>query len=114
MGRSMPCAGCRRWSGEEACIPTPEQNKQTMRTFASEVFGNKNLDYTNQWLAAPSSRRCSRSAAHGCQDKSSSCPLPGVVSRATRVPSACITYRLGGPARLLPNAILVPSGDQAG
>jgi len=32
-------------------MPTPEQNKQTMRTFASEVFGNKNLDHAAEWLA---------------------------------------------------------------
>jgi len=28
---------------EEAFMPTPEQNKDTVSTFAREVFGNKNL-----------------------------------------------------------------------
>jgi steroid delta-isomerase-like uncharacterized protein len=32
-------------------MPTPERNKATVSTFAREVFGNKNLDYANQWLA---------------------------------------------------------------
>ena len=32
-------------------MPTPEQNKQSMITFADEVFGNKNLDYAERWLA---------------------------------------------------------------
>jgi steroid delta-isomerase-like uncharacterized protein len=32
-------------------MPTPEQNMQAMSTFATEVFGNKNLDYAADWLA---------------------------------------------------------------
>ena len=30
---------------------TPEQNKETVSAFAREVFGNKNLDHANTWLA---------------------------------------------------------------
>jgi len=33
------------------CMPTPEENMQSMRTFAEEVFGNKNLKYAADWLA---------------------------------------------------------------
>jgi hypothetical protein len=44
-----------RWApvpdSEEAFMPTPEQNKDTVSTFAREVFGNKNLDYADKWLA---------------------------------------------------------------
>jgi predicted SnoaL-like aldol condensation-catalyzing enzyme len=32
-------------------MPTPEQNMQSVRTFAEEVFGNKNLEYAADWLA---------------------------------------------------------------
>jgi steroid delta-isomerase-like uncharacterized protein len=32
-------------------MPTPEQNKETVSTFAREVFDNKNLDYADAWLA---------------------------------------------------------------
>lgn len=32
-------------------MPTPEQNKETVSSFAREVFGNKNLDHANTWLA---------------------------------------------------------------
>jgi hypothetical protein len=42
-------------------MPTPEENMQSVRAFAEEVFGNKNLDYAAEWLAATSSNiRCSR------------------------------------------------------
>jgi hypothetical protein len=36
---------------EEAGMPTPEQNMETVSTFAREVFGNKDLDYASAWLA---------------------------------------------------------------
>jgi steroid delta-isomerase-like uncharacterized protein len=36
---------------EEAFMPTPEQNKDTVSTFAREVFGNKDLGYASTWLA---------------------------------------------------------------
>jgi hypothetical protein len=32
-------------------MPTPEENMQSVRAFAEEVFGNKNLDYAAEWLA---------------------------------------------------------------
>jgi len=32
-------------------MPTPEENMQSVRTFAEEVFGNKNLNYAADWLA---------------------------------------------------------------
>ena len=32
-------------------MPTTEQNKDTVSTFAWEVFGNKNLDHVGTWLA---------------------------------------------------------------
>jgi hypothetical protein len=32
-------------------MPTSEQNKVTVGTFAREVFGNKNLDHADTWLA---------------------------------------------------------------
>jgi hypothetical protein len=32
-------------------MPTPEANMQSVRTFAEEVFGNKNLTYAADWLA---------------------------------------------------------------
>jgi predicted ester cyclase len=32
-------------------MPTPEQNKETVATFAREVFGSKNLDHADTWLA---------------------------------------------------------------
>ena len=32
-------------------MPTPEENMQSVRAFAEEVFGNKNLDYAADWLA---------------------------------------------------------------
>jgi hypothetical protein len=32
-------------------MPTPEQNKETVATFAREVFGSKNLDHADAWLA---------------------------------------------------------------
>jgi predicted ester cyclase len=32
-------------------MPTPEENMQSVRTFADEVFGNKNLAYAADWLA---------------------------------------------------------------
>jgi predicted ester cyclase len=32
-------------------MPTPEENMQSVRVFAEEVFGNKNLDYAADWLA---------------------------------------------------------------
>ena len=32
-------------------MPTSEQNKDTVSTFAREVFGNKKLDYADTWLA---------------------------------------------------------------
>ena len=32
-------------------MPTPEENMQSVRTFADEVFGNKNLEYAADWLA---------------------------------------------------------------
>jgi predicted ester cyclase len=32
-------------------MPTPEENMQSVRTFAEEVFGNKNLEYAADWLA---------------------------------------------------------------
>jgi hypothetical protein len=32
-------------------MPTPEVNMQSVRTFAEEVFGNKNLMYAADWLA---------------------------------------------------------------
>lgn len=32
-------------------MPTPEENMQSVRTFAEEVFGNKNLTYAADWLA---------------------------------------------------------------
>jgi hypothetical protein len=32
-------------------MPTPEENMQSVRAFAEEVFGNKNLDYAAVWLA---------------------------------------------------------------
>ncbi len=35
----------------EGCVPTPEENMQSVRTFAEEVFGNKNLTYAADWLA---------------------------------------------------------------
>jgi predicted ester cyclase len=38
-------------AGEDGCMPTPEENIQSVRTFAEEVFGNKNLKYAADWLA---------------------------------------------------------------
>ena len=43
-------------------MPTPEENMQSARTFAEEVFGNKNLKYATEpvhvWgLHSPSSQR---------------------------------------------------------
>ena len=32
-------------------MPTPDENMQSVRTFAEEVFGNKNLTYAADWLA---------------------------------------------------------------
>ena len=32
-------------------MPTPEENMQSVRGFAEEVFGNKNLEYAADWLA---------------------------------------------------------------
>ena len=32
-------------------MPTPEENMQSVPTFAEEVFGNKNLKYADDWLA---------------------------------------------------------------
>jgi predicted ester cyclase len=32
-------------------MPTPEENMQSVRAFAEEVFGNKNLTYAADWLA---------------------------------------------------------------
>ena len=32
-------------------MPTPEENMQSVRNFAEEVFGNKNLEYAADWLA---------------------------------------------------------------
>jgi hypothetical protein len=32
-------------------MPTPEENMQSVRAFAEEVFGNKNLDSAAEWLA---------------------------------------------------------------
>jgi hypothetical protein len=32
-------------------MPTTEENMQSVRAFAEEVFGNKNLDYAAEWLA---------------------------------------------------------------
>lgn len=32
-------------------MPTPEQNKETVAAFAREVFGSKNLDHADAWLA---------------------------------------------------------------
>jgi predicted ester cyclase len=32
-------------------MPTPEENMQSIRAFAEEVFGNKNLTYAADWLA---------------------------------------------------------------
>jgi steroid delta-isomerase-like uncharacterized protein len=32
-------------------MPTPEQNMGVVSAFAREVFGNKNLDHANDWLA---------------------------------------------------------------
>ena len=32
-------------------MPTPEQNKETVATFAREVFGSKDLDHADAWLA---------------------------------------------------------------
>jgi predicted SnoaL-like aldol condensation-catalyzing enzyme len=32
-------------------MPTPEENMQFVRSFAEEVFGNKNLKYAADWLA---------------------------------------------------------------
>src|SRR5215211_2409478 len=32
-------------------MPTPEENMQSVRAFAEEVFGNKNLNYAADWLA---------------------------------------------------------------
>jgi predicted ester cyclase len=32
-------------------MPTPEVNMQSVRNFAEEVFGNKNLMYAAEWLA---------------------------------------------------------------
>jgi predicted ester cyclase len=32
-------------------MPTPEENMRSVRAFAEEVFGNKNLDYAAEWLA---------------------------------------------------------------
>src|SRR5215510_10235057 len=44
-----------RWppapESKETHMPTPEQNKETVSTFAREVFGNKNLDHADAWLA---------------------------------------------------------------
>jgi extradiol dioxygenase family protein len=33
------------------CMPTPEENMQSVRTFAQDVFGNKNLTFAADWLA---------------------------------------------------------------
>src|SRR5215216_4225178 len=32
-------------------MPRPEEKMQSVRTFAEEVFGNKNLNYAADWLA---------------------------------------------------------------
>jgi predicted SnoaL-like aldol condensation-catalyzing enzyme len=32
-------------------MPTPEQNKETVAALAREVFGSKNLDHADAWLA---------------------------------------------------------------
>jgi hypothetical protein len=32
-------------------MPPPEENMQSVRTFAEEMFGNKNLNYAVTWLA---------------------------------------------------------------
>jgi predicted ester cyclase len=32
-------------------MPTPEENMQSVRAFAEEVFGEKNLQYASDWLA---------------------------------------------------------------
>jgi predicted ester cyclase len=32
-------------------MPTPEENMQSVRTFAEEVFGNNNLKYADDWLS---------------------------------------------------------------
>jgi hypothetical protein len=61
--------------------------------------------------STPSGHGLHQPTVAGCQDRSSSWPLVGEVRLATWVPSACITYRLDGPPRLLPKAILVPSGE---
>ena len=31
-------------------MPTPEENVQSVRTFAQDVFGNKNLTFAADWL----------------------------------------------------------------
>ena len=42
-------------------MPTPEENMQSVRTFAEEVFGNKNLPYAADGLPTTSSNiKCSR------------------------------------------------------
>ena len=65
LGRMMSGHGDRpaplRQVGEDGCMPTPEENMQSVRTFADEVFGNKNL--TTQPTGLPttsSSIKCSR------------------------------------------------------
>jgi uncharacterized membrane protein YkvA (DUF1232 family) len=52
-------------------------------------------------------------APSGCQSGRSSMPGPEVSWRGS-VPSAPMTQMSSGPARLLVNAILVPSGDHSG
>ena len=32
-------------------MPTPDENIETVRAFAREVFGNKNLQHAEEWLA---------------------------------------------------------------
>jgi hypothetical protein len=32
-------------------MPTPAENTETVRAFAREVFGNKNLQHAEEWLA---------------------------------------------------------------
>ena len=44
-------------------MPTPEENMQSVRTFAEEVFGNKNLDVRGR-LACRRLRRTSSVPGH--------------------------------------------------
>jgi hypothetical protein len=41
----------RRPRSLQMCMPTPDENMQSVRTFAEEVFGNKSLTYAADWLA---------------------------------------------------------------